>query len=71
MSKLTKRSWINEPAMYVFTRKGKILRLIKGPDGRWSREDPQPLSAALMATDFAALEQNLMSQIRRARSETR
>lgn len=71
MSELTKRSWINEPAMYVFTRKGKILRLIKGPDGRWSREDPRALSPVLIATDFASLEQALWDQIQGARSETR
>jgi len=63
MSELTKRSWINEPARY-------ILRLIKGPDG-WSREEPRPLSPALLATDFASLEQALWNQIQRARSEIR
>lgn len=67
MSELTKRSWIHEPARY----KGKVIRLIKGPDGRWSREDPRALSPALIATDFASLEQALWDQIQGARSETR
>ena len=71
MSELTKRLWIHGPAMCVFTPKGKILRLIKGPDGRWSREDLRPLRPARIATDFASLEQALWNQIQGARSETR
>ena len=71
MPELTKRSWIHEPARYIFTRRGKVIRLIKCPDGRWSREDPRALSPALLATDFALLEQALWNQIQGARSETR
>jgi len=70
MSELTKRLWIHEPARYVFTRKGKVIRLIKGPSG-WSREDPRPLSPALLTTDFASLEQALWNQIQGARPEPR